>query len=330
MNNSWFKPSDLYWALAWFVAKLYFTMAPIPVLMRGAKLKGLFHALTSKKRELAKKNLISMWGDSWAEKQINAVVRRHFEYLETVKLIKHLPQSKGFANPACWPAEGLQYLEESLAQGKGTILVSAHFGYGRLIEDLLALRGYRLRVVHPGSNKMSKLEKRRKKQIKGYTAFAQFMSRRLQPRRGLAQREELYAEFNARPLVTALKQNEVLFIVADGLYAMKFVELDFLGRPMPFPTGFISIALATGATVLPIFAVDSSEGFGIKVIIEQPLLPDKKNAPARSLTGDSVEKFARLVESYVTRYPHLYGMVTDERGFEGKLARSRRGVAERY
>ncbi len=332
MNNRVFKLSDIYWAGIWLITKIGYLVLPVPVLIGFAKLMGWFKSLTSEKKVLVKQNLVAAFGDEWNETKIQATMRRHLEFLEMFDLFLHLPVSTIHSVSKRWSVEGLQYIDSALARGEGAILVSAHFGYARLIEYILTTKGYKPHVVRSRSNSpVIKAEKRSKKQSLDFTAFGKFMYDRLRVPRIVTRDREFFAEMNVRPLVQALKNNNILFLMGDGTRAMKFVNLDFMRHILPFPTGFVSLAQITGAAILPIFAVDSPDGYGIKVIIEPPLMLEQSSSSEHDTTAKSVESFARLFESYVRRYPHLfYKMFARENKWEKRLARTQGDVAERY
>ncbi|MEK7728148.1 MAG: lysophospholipid acyltransferase family protein [candidate division KSB1 bacterium] len=330
MRTKLFKLSDLYHAASWLLTRIGYSLFPLLVLNRYATLKGRIKALTSEERFTVKKNLVTTFGETHSEKDIDEIVRRYFEFAVKFEMLLRALPLKGCAALARCPVEGLHHLDAALAQGRGVILVSAHFGYARLVEYILKMKNYKIRVVRSRSEMMNHAEKRQKKLSEGLTAFAGFMHRRLQTPILVAEERELFAGINVRPLVKALNQNDVLYLMGDGTRAMKFVTLDFLGFQLPFPTGYLNVALATGAVVLPVFAVDAANRYGIKLIIEKPLVLVQEEPPSPKAVNSNVESFARAFEAYVQRYPHLYKMFSSQKKFERRLARSRGEVAERY
>jgi KDO2-lipid IV(A) lauroyltransferase len=329
MNNKLFKPSDLYWMCKWLISKIYYSALPIPALMRLAKLKGLFKSFASKKRFVVKENIVSVFGDSKSEREIQALARRHFEYLEKVHTAFFLLRLRQNINPRNWPIEGLDHLDSALAQGKGVILVSAHFGYSRAIKPLLKMRGYSVSLVgNKAGAKIGKEYKSRLKKQLGRSRFGRFIFKRLELANLTQEDNDFPAELNVRPLVKALKRNEIIVIMGDGLHAMNFVEFKILDQLLPFPTGWMSIAAETGAAVLPVFVVDSTDKLGLQLFIEKPLTISKNERIKPDLAA-GVECFARLFGSYVERYPHLYKWGKTSRS-QKWLTRSKLDLAERY
>lgn len=329
MKQKSFEPGDLWQAGAWLAQRAGYKILPLALLLKWSCWKGRRRALTAPESALVRRNLQTVFGDARTEEEITGMVQRHFEYAEKFNLILRLPYRKVFARAASWPIEGLHHLAAARAQGRGAIVISAHFGYARLIEYILSLHGYQLRVVRSRAHNFDAPEKNGRR-LEGLTAFGRFMYQRLRVRKMTVLNRELFAEFNVRPLVQALQKNNLLYLLGDGTRAMKFVKLGFLGRTLPFPTGFFSVALATGAPVVPAFAVECAEGHGVKVVIEAPLQLDENAAADEGAMVHNVEQFARLFESYVERYPHLYKMISKPNRFERRLARSGDDVAARY
>lgn len=331
MKEKLFRLSDLFWSFVWLCGKIFYTVAPMPMLFLWANLKGWYKSRTAPQRIAAYNNLVAVFGDTKSEREIRALVRRHFQYAEKNELTYLLPRLRGFANPARWPVEGLENLEAALAAGKGAILLSAHYGYARMIKPVLSMRGYKVSIVGPKAGmRYSRRYKQEREQLHSeFTRFGKFMYQRLQVARDSYDVIDLAATLNIRPLVQVLQRNEILFIQGDGLHAANLVNIEILGQQIPFPQGLMSIAQGTGAAVVPVFAIDSPNGLGLKIIIAKPLRFKKVEASPRGETAPSIEDFARVFESFVKRYPHLYRW-SREKWLEKRRERGNRVVAERY
>ncbi len=155
------------------------------------------------------------------------------------------------------------------------------------------------------------------------------MYQRLQVARDSYDVIDLAATLNIRPLVQVLQRNEILFIQGDGLHAANLINVEILGQQIPFPQGLMSIAQGTGAAVVPVFAIDTPNGLGLRIVIETPLRFKKIETSPRGETAPSIEDFARVFESFVKRYPHLYRW-SREKWLEKRRERGSRTVAERY
>lgn len=331
MNEKLFRPGDLLLTLGWLCGKIFYALAPMPMLFLWANLKGWYKSRLAPQRTAAYNNLFAVFGDTKSEREIRAIVRRHFQYSEKNELSYLLPRLPGFSNPAHWPIEGLEHLEAALAPGKGVILLSAHYGYARLIKPILSMRGYKLSIVGPkaGVRYSRRYKQEREQKRSEFTRFGKFMYQRLQVARDSYDVIDLAANLNVRPLVQVLKRNELLFIQGDGLHAANLVEVEILGQLVPFPQGLMSLAYGTGAAVVPVFAVDTPNGLGLRLVIAKPLQLAQDKTLAREEAVAGIEDFARVFESFVKRYPHLYRW-SREKWLEKRRERGKRGVAERY
>lgn len=330
MQNNLFKFSDLYHAAGWLFTRIGYTLFSLPLLNRYATMKGRFKALTSEERFTVKKNLASTFGEARNEKEIDAIARRYFEFSSKFEMLLRVLPLKGFATPEHWPVEGLQHLEAALTQGKGVILLSAHFGYARFMKYILETSGRKIHVVGSQFDRNSKAERRSKEFFNQLTAFGKQLHKRLALPAFDFSFRDLYADFNIRPLLDVLQKNGIILIMGDGTRASNLIPMDFLGRKLPFSAGTTRIALLTGATILPAFAVDTNHGNGIKVIIEKPLVLEKNKASSPEVIAKNVATFVQVLETYVKQYPQLYKVVYKEDRFARKMARSQRDAAERY
>ena len=101
----------------------------------------------------------------------------------------------------------------------------------------------------------------------------------------------------------ALRRDEVVLMQGDRVMpGQKSVTIDFLGRPMRFPTGPVRLALATNAPILPVFSLHTPDR-RVRIVIEEPItVDDGEVMPA-------VRELARVIERYVSAYPEQWLMI---------------------
>ena len=76
---------------------------------------------------------------------------------------------------------------------------------------------------------------------------------------------------------------------------------DFMGEPALMPVGTASLALRTGATILPAFVVRTAKGH-YKLHVEPPILVSKGKSDAdavRILT----DQIINIMQGYIRKYP---------------------------
>ena len=95
--------------------------------------------------------------------------------------------------------------------------------------------------------------------------------------------------------VTAFsKKNGVLGLVSDRLFGDRGVPVQFLKRPVHFPSGIFRFSEATGAPVVPAFFV--RKGFDQYALeVEKALEPSDERS--------FVQNFASLLEKKIRQYP---------------------------
>lgn len=116
-----------------------------------------------------------------------------------------------------------------------------------------------------------------------------------------------------RRLERRLRENGLVSINCGPIRDQKRVEQPILNGRIQLATGAPSLALATGATLLPVFTIRRAPG-DFEIIVEPPLdLPDVKNR--HKAVELLIYKYAKLVESYMVQYPDRFfwsDLVMDE------------------
>jgi lauroyl/myristoyl acyltransferase len=255
--------------------------SPIPIRTHigFVRLRGRFGRILSGISPHVLENMHTAFDQQLDLPEIDAIARRHVEFSKQIPLMVNLTGHSGFARARPWEVMGVEHLEAAVSRGKGTILISGHFGYIRMIGPMLHAEGYdtaTVRVMGRGE---------------------QGMNERVQRYKG----HEIPAGLDIRPIVNALAENKLVVIAGDGLRSSEFVRLNLLGMEYPFPTGCMKIAMLTGATVLPTFALDSEGDRACRVQVLPPLRVDQKGS-----AKDIVSDFARLYDDQLLSAPHLW------------------------
>ena len=111
---------------------------------------------------------------------------------------------------------------------------------------------------------------------------------------------------SARNMFRVLRKGELLGILADlNAQEKEGVFVDFFGVPASTTTSIAKLALATGAAVLPAFAVWEESKQKYVVYLEPPIeynAADNSDENARDLT----QKITNVVEKYVRKYPEQW------------------------
>ena len=181
--------------------------------------------------------------------------------------------------------EGADRIRTALAAGKGAIVFSGHFGYWELHGLVHAL------VLGPMSLLARPLDN---------PQLHVFLERT----RCATGNAVIYRQGALRKVLRALQANECVAILIDQhIHGADAVPVDFFGRPAATTSALATLALRTGAPLVPAFAIPLPGG-RCRLIYEHPveLPPATSTDPVLDLT----QRCTDVLEMYVRRYPHLW------------------------
>lgn len=203
--------------------------------------------------------------------------------------------------------QGEEHLKRAGEKGKGVVALSAHLGNFALIGARLVAAGYSSSIVvkQPRDQGFARL-------IDYYRAKVGVKTISAKPRR------EAVGQ-----ILVALRKNEVVLLIADE-FKSGGVKIEFLGRTSHAPRGPATLALRTGAAVLPMFMVrDPQDRLTLHIGSELDLIT----------TGDlpqdvaaNTALFSHHLEMMVRRYPEQWSWL----GFrkDGRRPRIRVGTSQ--
>jgi KDO2-lipid IV(A) lauroyltransferase len=177
--------------------------------------------------------------------------------------------------------EGEEHLQAALAQGRGAILLSAHFTTLEIGARALCARVATSIMYRPTGNRV--------------------LERFLMRNRGKRAKRAMPRDY-IRTLINALKCNEPVWYAPDQSYRKKGAQMvPFFGIPAATNTATSRLARMTGAAVLPYFPerLPGSQGYRMTI---WPMLD---NFPGDDPVADA-ERFNKLIEAQVQRTPEQY------------------------
>ena len=273
-------------------AHLLYPVVPLDWLWPPARWHGrLTYRLRAHERQTVKHNLATVVGETAAPGELDTLVRQFFEYKRMRHLLISLaPRLTRAEKERLLPIDGLHHLDAALAEGRGVILLGSHLNSISLFLSAIDLRerGYDVRVAIPTPNDPWPA-----------TAFGKLLNRLFGAPTLAEAMGAFYVQFNIRPIVQSLTENAVVAQTGDGLHSARFVDVDFLGRSLPFPTGMVSIAQMTGALVVPAFQIGTPP-HGLRVVFEEPWsVQREQEAPGALHTA--VAAYAKRLEHHLLR-----------------------------
>ena len=247
---------------------------PISVLLRLATWRGTLDSMFSSKRAGVIAALERNLEETPMADEPGRVAREYFQFRRRERLTRLWPLINGFAGAERVEVEGLHHLDDAFAGGKGAILVTARYGYARLIKPVLRLHGRSVLLVGaPRTKEIWPGIPRSRTRLGGFV-YSRILRLPNRSRWRNTLGTDLPAVMNVRSHVASLARNEALIIVADGRNAQKLRQVSVLGKDVSFAPGPLSMARGTGAPALPTFVIDDLEGtskLGFRIVIHPPL-----------------------------------------------------------
>lgn len=247
-------------------------------------------------RKQATRNMLHVLGPAVTEtsagrRKLRRTVRGMFitnvcNYLDVCALpARRSAQILGDVTP-----EGAAHLDEMLAQGKGGIMISAHFGPFDYLSQYFAVKGYSLSI--PVENLSDK----------------RILDLMLAMRRSHGvQYVPLTGTSAMRTLIQQLRANHLVLITGDRAVQGQSIEVPFFGATARLPIGPIMLALRTGAPLGAAFG-----WYGPHHRIEGEIVPITLNLPEAQRTDQDavMHLVVKTLEQYISAHPEQWSVFT--------------------
>jgi KDO2-lipid IV(A) lauroyltransferase len=181
--------------------------------------------------------------------------------------------------------EGEDRAREALAQGRGVLFITGHFGAWELHGICHAL------ILPPTSVLARRLDN-------------PLLHELLESVRTATGNRVIYRHGAVRRVLRALQQNEGVAILIDQhIQPADAVTVQFFGRPAATTSAVAALALRTGAPVIPVFGVPLPDG-RFRMVYEHPVEPPVQGTP-QPIT-EFTQRCTDVLEMYVRRHPELW------------------------
>lgn len=260
---------------------------PLPVLYRVVDwIADLAYYLDRGRAQGLKKNLEHITQTLHDPRPVSALARRSYRHMATY-------MAEFFGTPGYPPhalaqrvrITGQEHLEAALRQGRGVLLLSAHYSNWELCASMVAYLGYPVHVVanqHPNPR----------------------VQRLFQQPRAHNGVQTLDVYHSVRPTFKLLKQNSVVALMADRDLSGTGIPIQFFGRAVAFPRGPARFAIGSRAPVVFTF-IRRRHDRSYELTYSPPIFPPtsgEREANVAALT----QSFARIIESEVAKDPTQY------------------------
>jgi len=184
---------------------------------------------------------------------------------------------------------GKENLDQSIISGKGVVMLSAHFGNFPVLCGRLAIEGYQVAIIF--------------REIHN-NFFRPFMSI-IQKKRGLIPIKDKPRYRCVAMSIKCLKKRGLLFLQIDQNPSKNAgIITNFFGHKIPTFRGPVSLAMRTGADIIPIFIMRKPNDHH-QIIIKKPykmkLTGDKKKD-----IRDNLQVLSKTTEDHIRQNPSYW------------------------
>ena len=281
--------------------------------LMGGAIGTLFWACASRRRGIAAENVERALGEQVDPAGRSRIVRSACRQLGRT-LVEGLLFSRYTARDIgrIIHYTGLEHIRAAYESGRGVLLFSGHFGNWELVALMQGyLRMPLTMVTRPLDNPL--------------------LEARLARLRGLSGNDVLHKRNSARAMLAALSAGRGVAIVIDqNVRDGSAVFVDFFGRKAATTPALALLALRTGASVIPVFALPRPDGSYLVEYLPE-VVPERtgsREADVFALT----QRCTAIIEGYVRRYPGAWLWMherwkTRPRGESSAPARAREATA---
>ncbi len=176
-------------------------------------------------------------------------------------------------------SEGTEYFQEAREYGKGTILVSSHFGNWELMAAYVIAIGYPLSfMIRSQHNELvDRYFTKMRRSIGGKVIYSDKSG-------------------GMKKIIRGLKDNEQVAIISDQHAGSQGIIIKFFGQPVSVPRGPAVLSIRTGAPIVVthIFRNDDNRHH---TVVDKPIYPNQQ--------ADQKEEIYRLTKLYSERMEEI-------------------------
>lgn len=185
--------------------------------------------------------------------------------------------------------EGREHLTKAMAEGKGIVMALPHVGSWEWGGYWLALEGMPMTAV------VEVLEPEE--------LFEWFLAKRA----AMGLTGVPLGEGSSSALIRALKKNEIAGLVSDRDLIGNGVEVEFFGERSTLPGGAATLALRTGAPLIPV-CVYSGPGRNWHTAVVHPPMDTTRRGTLRQDVARITQDLAHVFEYDIRRHPEQWHM----------------------
>jgi len=251
----------------------------------------LGYAIAGKKRKHTLESLNIAFGKEKDQKELKQIAQDSFKYMARgVFELLHLVENPHLISQSV-RMEGKENLDKAIAEAKGIVCVTAHFGNFPLMLFKFVCDGYKTNCL---------MRRMRDQQVEDI-----FHKKRT--RAGIKTIFTTPRPECINKSLKALRDNELLFMQLDQNFGTGGVFVDFFGKKAATATGPVVFTMRTGSPILPMFMVRNKDNTH-RLIIEPPLHLEEKSTREETIIVN-VARITKTIEGYIRKYPEEWGWI---------------------
>ncbi|MBI3315026.1 MAG: lysophospholipid acyltransferase family protein [Candidatus Omnitrophica bacterium] len=277
---------------AFYFFSAFFRVLPYPLVraMTNA-LIALGFVVVKRMRKIARESLTIAFGREKSGQEIEGIVRTCFFNLgrSAIEMLYFTQRPQMITAKLAFAPGARENLDAALAEGRGVIAVTAHFGNFPLMLLYLARMGYKTNaIIRPARDEaIEKTFQDTRTRLGLHTIYSY-------------PRVECVKES-----LRVLRNKEILCVPLDQNFGTGGVFVEFFGQKAATATGPVVFATRTGAVILPIFIARDTDDR--HKIMTEPHFAIETRATDEETIQYNVAKITGTIETYIRRYPHEWG-----------------------
>ena len=229
------------------------------------------------------RNLTDVFGHEKSSSEIREMARTVFDNLGRNAVDMFRIQKALLKNPNQYvTVQGLAHLDRALSHRKGVIVITGHIGCWELMAGFISMIGYPVAVV-------------------GTPLYDPRLDKMLIDNRKTVGLTYINRDLGARQILKTLRSGNIVGILIDQDTKVDGVFVDFLGKPALTPVGPVTLALKTGARIIPMsihIQPDNTHLIEIEPEVELEQTGDREGDRLRN-----TEKCSKAVERMLLKDP---------------------------
>jgi len=243
--------------------------------------------LIPSRRKIAFDNIRRTIGEDWSEEKIDNIVLKVFEnigctFVEFARLKK--TGHEGLRKIIV--PEKIEYLEQAIKEGKGAILVTAHFGNWEMLPTWITGMGYQFEIIAG---------------VQHNKLVDQLVTER---REAMGVKVIKVKKSTLRDVFKALRRNVFVGILPDQHDPSREQILDFLGRKASVARGPALFAVKANCPIIPYLM--RRERYDRHIIMAgEPIYPPHSGNDDNDVR-DMTLKYLKFMEEIIKKYPEQW------------------------